>query len=389
MFIVKILRRLRGFVRFTLKGGFPERFISLVSRDGIKIRDLHIRDGYSVAYVCAADYKKLRRHAKSCGCRIRIEKKFGFPFFLRRNRKRKGLAVGTVTALLMLFALSRSVWLIEVGGSTSLSEGEILFALRSQGVFPGALKSSINILAAEQNTVLSLPSVSRVALNLRGSKLYAVVSDRTVPPEIIPLSAPCNIVASRGGTVTRISAFCGIPNVLVGDSVAQGDLLVSGISESGNGVHAIAEVIARVPVKIEVFTPFTSTVKEYTGRKCKKTTLHFLNLNIPLSFFKKMSYNNYEVMSETEFLRFSGGSLPIGKTVTEYLEFESVQKTLSREEAAEASVSEARRRAEVEKRNATIISESESVIFLPDGALCTVELMLETDIAKEMEIYED
>jgi len=389
MFIIKLLRRLRGFVRFSLKGGFPERLISLASREGIKIRDIHKTNEGISAYASASDYKRLRRHARNCGCRMRVERKYGLPFFFQRNRKRKGLLLGAVAALILLILFSHSVWVIEINGNTTLSDGEILYALRQNGLYPGAPKNKVDIISVEQNTLLELPSLSWLAVSLKGSKAYVEVSDLTPPPEIIPLSAPCNIVASDAGTVLRISAFHGMATVSAGDSVAKGDLLVSGVTENGNGIHAIAEVIARVPIKIEVFVPFSSTVKEYTGKSVKKTTLHLLNLNIPLSFFKKMSYNKYDTMTQTDFLEFSGGSLPLGKSVTKYLEYELADKLLSPQEAAENALAEAYRQAEEEKKDALLISQAESVIFLPDGALCTLELMLEKDIAAEKEIYID
>ena len=389
MFIIKLLRRLRGFVRFSLKGGFPERLISLASREGIKVRDIHKTNEGISAYASASDYKRLRRHARNCGCRMRVERKYGLPFFFQRNRKRKGLLLGAVAALILLILFSHSVWVIEINGNTKLSDGEILYALRQNGLYPGAPKNKVDIISVEQNTLLELPSLSWLAVSLKGSKAYVEVSDLTPPPEIIPLSAPCNIVASDAGTVLRISAFHGMATVSAGDSVAKGDLLVSGVTENGNGIHAIAEVIARVPIKIEVFVPFSSTVKEYTGKSVKKTTLHLLNLNIPLSFFKKMSYNKYDTMTQTDFLEFSGGSLPLGKSVTKYLEYELADKLLSPQEAAENALAEAYRQAEAEKKDALLISQAESVIFLPDGALCTLELMLEKDIAAEKEIYID
>jgi len=109
MFIIKLLRRLRGFVRFSLKGGFPERLISLASREGIKIRDIHKTNEGISAYASASDYKRLRRHARNCGCRMRVERKYGLPFFFQRNRKRKGLLLGAVAALILLILFSHSV----------------------------------------------------------------------------------------------------------------------------------------------------------------------------------------------------------------------------------------------------------------------------------------
>ena len=387
--LIRLLRRIRGFVRFSLRGGCPERVVTLAAREGVLVRDLHkTADGVS-AYVDAKDYRKLRRHAKSNGCRMRVEKKFGLPFLFVRGRRRSGLIAGAVAAALLLALLSRSVWVMDVRGNSAVPEGEILYVLRRQGVYPGAFKSDIDLISAEQNALLELPELSWLAVNLRGSRASVEVRERTRAPEAVPLSSPCNIVAARGGTITRISAFNGDAVVKAGDSVAAGDLLVSGLTDELGAVHAIAECIAEVPVKIDVFIPYVSVRREYTGETVKKTTLHLFNLNIPLSFFKKIDYNKYDYITDTDYLHFGGGALPLGATVTEYREYVETEYRVSPAEAAESAKREARERAEREKDGCGVISEEESVAFLPDGAVCTVRLLLETDIAKEKEIYID
>ena len=386
MLMVRLFRRLRGFVRFSLRGGCPERVVTLAARDGVPVRDVHAVEGGVSAYVGASDYRRLRRHAKNNGCRMRIEKKFGLPFLLCKGRRRNGLIAGAVAAALLLAALSRSVWVMDVNGNSAVGEGEILYALRRQGIYPGALKSDINLISAEQNALLELPELSWLAVNLRGSRASVEVRERTAPPDSVALSAPCNVVAARGGTIKRISAFAGDAVVSEGDSVAAGDLLVSGLTDELGAVHASAECIAEVPVRIEVFVPYVSVEREYTGETVKKTTLRLFNLNIPLSFFKKMDYNKYDYTVDTEYLRFGGGELPLGATVTEYREYVEVEKRVTPREAAESASRQARERAEREKDGCAVLSETERATFLPDGAVFTVELLLETDIAKEKEL---
>lgn len=98
-----------------------------------------------------------------------------------------------------------------------------------------------------------------------------------------------------------------------------------------------------------------------------------------------MSYNEFNSVRNIDFLRFGGGFSPSGPTVTEYSEYVTSDVTLSAEEAS----NEARKQAEFEKLGACVISENEILTLLPNGALCTVELILETDIASEKEILTD
>ncbi len=66
MFILSLLRYLRGYVVFSARGSFVERFLNLAARDGVSVWNTFKRDGVFYGRTFAASYQKLHRHARKC-----------------------------------------------------------------------------------------------------------------------------------------------------------------------------------------------------------------------------------------------------------------------------------------------------------------------------------
>ena len=72
MFLIRLFRFLSGYVVFSGKGGFPERFINLCSMNGISLWDAKSSSGTLHAKTSIKGYKRLRPCAKKSGMKIRI-----------------------------------------------------------------------------------------------------------------------------------------------------------------------------------------------------------------------------------------------------------------------------------------------------------------------------
>jgi similar to stage IV sporulation protein len=96
MFIVKLMRYIRGYVIFVIRGVFVERFLNLCARAGIPIWGLMPQGEQWEARTVASDYKKLRPMTRTTGVRLRVKSRHGAPFVARRYRKRAGLLAGVL-----------------------------------------------------------------------------------------------------------------------------------------------------------------------------------------------------------------------------------------------------------------------------------------------------
>ena len=99
-------------------------------------------------------------------------------------------------------------------------------------------------------------------MRVRGSTAVVQLVDRAVIPPLLRL--PGDIVAVRAGVITRIIAFSGEANVTAGDTVARGQLLLSGATAQGG--HASGLVEARVWYEAVGSMKTTQVVQNPTGR---------------------------------------------------------------------------------------------------------------------------
>ena len=288
MFIIKIVRILLGYVRFTVQGAFPERFLNLVAKRRISIWNVRKRGDRMEASVIAKSYKPLREVAKRSSMRMRLVSKKGLPFTAHKYKKRKGILIGFFVFFAMLWGLSLFVWTIDITGLNELKEQEVRLALAEMGIEGGTLRSSVDTPVLEHQLMLKLPKISRVAVRQNGSFLEIEIRERTNAPEIVPANEPCNIVAAVTGEIVSIEVYEGQAAVKKGDNVHAGNLLVSGIVEdsAGNGsfAHARGRVIAKTERRIDVEVPFRQTVRELNGKAAVKRTLRLFFFDIPLGF---------------------------------------------------------------------------------------------------------
>ena len=84
MKLIYILRLIRGFVSFEINGGFTERFINLCAAKHIAIWDVGIQNNTLTACILVKKFRRLRAIAKKSGCKLKITKKYGLPFFLNK-----------------------------------------------------------------------------------------------------------------------------------------------------------------------------------------------------------------------------------------------------------------------------------------------------------------
>lgn len=295
MFILSIIRFLRGYVLFAGDGGFPERFLNLCAREGIGIWNVKHKDGVLTANVIAGNYHLLRRCASKAGVKLRVLRRRGFTFLLFRYRKRVGILVGAAVFVLILSVSSNYVWTIRVEGNTQTETEAILQTMNALGLRTGAMRSRLDISEMQLDALRQMPGLSWVSVNIRGSVATVEVRERIMPPDMLDESVACNVVAAQDGYIVRLEAYEGNATVRVGEAVVKGDLLISGVMESKlettRFVHARGTVIANTTRKLEAVIPLDQEETIPTGEEKKKYSVELFGLRIPLHFFARRGKN--------------------------------------------------------------------------------------------------
>jgi len=163
-------------------------------------------------------------------------------------------------------------------------------------------------------------------------------------PKVIDIAAPSNIVAARDGKIITIRDYGGTRQVEVGSSVRAGDLLVSGDWTDQYGVRrlskSVATVVAETRRETEIFIPLTETYRQKTGKNSKKYTLSLGKLKIPLYFSKKISYNKYDTVEQTNQLSIGSFAFPIRLTCLKAEEVEEISNRRTLPQARAAAMAE-------------------------------------------------
>ena len=263
---------LKGEVTARVESGFPERVLNLCGEYGLAFWDLQWESAAAFTFTLARrDWKRLRRITAKLDCELTAVSWRGTPFFLGRMRYRYGLWVTLGLCSLLLLWGSFYIWDFEIEGNETVSDQTILRALEKYGVAFGTFGYDVNSFQLRNDLLLELPELSYIAVNVRGSRAYVQVRERVDAPEIIDMEQPGNTVAAKDALVTEIQPWDGEKMVLPGTMVREGQLLISGVVDSGYGgnrqVRGMGKVYGRTWYTLRCRVPLTAAEKTYTGEQ--------------------------------------------------------------------------------------------------------------------------
>lgn len=379
-----IIRFLFGQVNFNAEGSFPERFMNLTSQYGISLWNVKKDDNNLSANCMASEYKALRQVAKKTFMRLHLKRKKGFPFILKKYKKRKGLLVGFATFFVIIYLFSLRIWVINISGLENLHKEEINNTLIELEIEPGFNAKNVNSSLVENSLMKKYNNISWVSVNVIGSRLDIEVKEKTDPPKILKKDQPCNIKASMDAYITRIEVYSGNPEVHVGDAVQKDQLLVNGILEDAFGrntlCHANAKIFAQTKRTFKTQVPLISEENVRTGKLKKRKTLRLFGIKIPLSIFSPIN-GNYEKEESDNNLTALNEVLPIGLHKELWYEYKS-EKIKRNKDEVQKIASENIIEQEKNLENIKILNKEKIEKWI-DGKFCLeVTYTCEENIAK-------
>ncbi len=382
-----LIRVLRGVVVFELTNGYIERFINLAAKDRVPIWGTKKIGNKFVGKTTLKASHKLENIAKRAAVTVTIKSRYGLPILYHKHQKRYGIFIGATLSALLLLISTQFIVKVEVMGNEIIPTHVILQKLKEQGVGLGSFKYSIDPQDVERQVMISDPHFSWVALNIKGSTATLLVRETT--DAIIPrdVTTPHNIVANNTGFIVEIQAYEGQRLVQVGDSVVDGQLLVSGILQDGSEktrlVYARARVIAQVADYHEVKIPYIQENYNYQGY----TQKFYLNLGkTQLPLWGSEPNCDFKVESQTTDFPVLGNFFDLGVTQKKYLLRETVQTTITEEQALQLATQQLLQIEETFVIADGIITRELSGQDMGDYFLLTATYQRLVDIAREVEL---
>lgn len=251
-----------GFLLLRLTGQNRAAFLSECARAGIPQWGVRQQGGHVLLCSSVQGFLSMRKPARKYRCQVEVLSRRGVPFLLQKARRRLFFSLGAIFFAGLLWLLTSMVWRVEVEGSHKVAAADILPVVRAAGLDVGTWRREVDSERIATAILREFPELAWAGVRLKGSVAIIQLVDRAVIPPILRL--PGDVVAARAGVITRIIAFSGEVRAAAGDTVARGQLLLSGATAQGG--HASGLVEARVWYEAVGSMETTQIVRNMTGR---------------------------------------------------------------------------------------------------------------------------
>ena len=308
-------------VEFIAKGSENEKFLNYCIKNGIEISCPKNNNYILEGKIKAKDYKKLRKPARKLGLIIRIKRKSGIGFYIRKNYRKIGLFFGIITVFSAFLLLENFVWAIDISGNKKVSSTDITKLLEESGFKRGTLAKSHNVRDIEWNIMNKNENIALAEINITGSVAEVLIRETSEKAEMkYDDDIPINIIASRYGIIRKMDVFDGQDVVKPGDAVMKGELLVSAVYEDRHNKltlkHARANIIAETDYNIKAEFPLEETVVSKDKIIGKIIDIDFMGFGFKIGNDKK--YGNLPYEEDVLSIRFLWIELPINVIITRY-----------------------------------------------------------------------
>ncbi len=293
----------RGIITIEIQAHIPEKFINLLWRNGVQIRNIRKESITTMLMdINIRDYHSVEEVAQKTRTKIKVVGRKGFSFFLIKMKKRVALVGGIVIFAFMLYYLSGYIWRIDIQTENNLSPYEIRQQLAAFGIMPGIKKNKIDVYKLQENMIKNSQNIMYFKARIEGSRLYVNAVETILPPKIDQENNPSNLVAKKDGQIVRIYTSAGSAAVKPGDMVKAGQVVVKG--EQGKdgstyAVHAKGSVFARTFYEEIKVVPVKGVKKERTGNSIENTYIEILGKKL---YFKNSinKFRNYDKIVEKD-----------------------------------------------------------------------------------------
>ena len=304
-----LIKRYKGYVKVLIIGEAKERFFNLVSAREIHIWDVcQLEDGTEF-YIHIKDVYRLKSIIKKTKMKLQIKERYGLPFFLHRNRKRKVLLLGLLSGWLIVYVMSLYVWNIGFEGNVTHTDDEMMKFMESLGVKEGVKQSEINPEMIEKAIRNKYFDITWTSVELSGTMLRVHVREnKNYKEENIESSKPGDMVAKKDATIVSIVTRSGTPLVKEGAIVSKGDKLIEGryevygddlVAISEHQVTADGDVVGKVIYDIYEIIDRDYTKKIYTGNQYELENIVYkdeiVNVYLP---WEKSEYKLYDKFTD-------------------------------------------------------------------------------------------
>lgn len=372
------LRWLKGYLFINLTGYAKDRFMKLCELNDVFLWKLKRNEDGICFCITKKEYKRIEGYAKKTNCEMDIKDKRGFPFLMYKYKKRKCFLLGALIFLGLIIYSNTFIWKINVSGSETYTEEQILNYVKNELVKPGSKKENIDCNQIEFILREKYNKIAWISCYIKGTEFYVEISDTIEPDMIEIMDTPCNIVAIKDSTVVDMITKSGISVVENGEKVEKGQVLITGVIEIYNDYDELVDinfVTADGFVYGETVYNYYDSFemrhyeKEYTGNEATYFSLSFAD-KMCTPYIPKIKYAHYDIVTDIKDVKVNNTyTAPFSFYKTTIKEYNPVPKVYTEQEAREKAKKRLDLYIENLKKKGVEILENNVTIEVVDGKL--------------------
>lgn len=343
--MLAFFRFIRGYYELHIMGYSPERFMNLCRLNGIILWDIELREQYYTCRIAVSDYPKTAPFLQKTKVKAEIQKEYGLPFFMRKNKKRKIFFLGILLSFLFIYGMSFFIWSFTFTGNRMIRDDILFRFVNSLGVDYGTYKKNIDIPLIEEEIREYFDGISWVSVRISGTNLCVSIKENEILSQKTEKEPPVSddVISGTNGKIVNMITRKGVPLVKVGEEVEAGTVLVEGkvpIYDNDGNIVSYDYVDADADITIRTQYPIHRKVsryyrhKNYTGNEYTLPYIRFGQHYFSF-IYKKNPYHLYDVVvSEKTNSVLEEFSIPIFWGSRRYCEYVEIEDLYGEEEGS-------------------------------------------------------
>lgn len=374
----RLWKKIAGCSRCRILGTDAGRLMMLCKRRRIYLWDICACDGGVEAFVLTPYVGNLSEAVLVCGGTLKVTAAYGFPVILKKAAAHKYFFFGLLSAVLIIFILSRYIWAVEVCGNSFYTDEMLSAYLKEIGAGAGSLKGDIVPSEVEENIRLKYPRISWVSARITGTKLMLDIEEGQ--PDIkAQAEEKGDLCAEYSGKVVSIMTRAGTPLVKKGDIVKKGAVLVAaGMDIYGDDgtvaktmpVAADADIILQVKFAVDRYYDRHYMKKNDVGDVKKSYAFHIFGHTLTLPDMPGARMKDYDETIEYKAFRLTEDFyLPFAMTVTSRKPYTQTPAIYTEEEIKAIAARDFERKLETMRADGAKVIEKQTDFEMTADAL--------------------